>query len=246
MKESRASWQERYKDLFYDRSRGFIDGTAEFHRMCRDAIPKNARILEIGAGPSNPSSRFLATLGDVYGVDVDEEVKGNDALKEAHVISGDRYPFKDAFFDAALSNYVLEHVSDPRAHLQEVFRVLKPGGVYLFRTPNRYHYVALISAYTPHWVHVLLANRLRGLDPASHEPYPTLYRLNTRADVRLHARETGFSVEELRMVEKEPSYGMASRLLFFPFMAYERVVNASEKLGDLRANIFALLRKSGG
>lgn len=243
MKPAHATWQERYQSRFYDKSRGFIDGTAEFHSMCRQAIAQGARILEIGAGPSNPSSRFLAGLGDVVGVDVDAEVKRNDALREAYVISGDQYPVEENAFDAAVSNYVLEHVSEPREHLREVFRVLKPGGVYLFRTPNRYHYVALVSSLTPHWVHVALANRLRGLDPDSHEPYPTVYRLNTRADILRHAQAAGFSVEELRMVEKEPSYGMISRLLFFPFMAYERLVNASDFFGDLRANIFGVLRK---
>jgi hypothetical protein len=45
------------------------------------------------------------------------------------------------------------------------------------------------------------------------------------------------------MIEKEPSYGMCARPLFLAFMAYERLVNASEQLADLRANIIGVLRK---
>ena len=45
------------------------------------------------------------------------------------------------------------------------------------------------------------------------------------------------------MIEKEPSYGMASRLLFYPFLAYERTVNSTEAFAPLRANIPAVLRK---
>jgi hypothetical protein len=47
----------------------------------------------------------------------------------------------------------------------------------------------------------------------------------------------------MSMVEKEPSYGMKSRLLFFPMMVYERIVNYTEMLSWLRVNIFCAARK---
>ena len=46
-------------------------------------------------------------------------------------------PIKDSFFDIVLSFDVLEHIPDVDAHLSEVRRVLKPGGLYLFQTPNK-------------------------------------------------------------------------------------------------------------
>ena len=67
--------------------------------------------------------------------------------------------------------------------------------------------------------------------------------MNTPASVRRYARDAGFEVERLDMVEKEPTYGMAARPLFLAFMVYERVVNASERLASLRANMFVVLRK---
>ncbi|HUW95391.1 MAG TPA: class I SAM-dependent methyltransferase, partial [Anaerolineae bacterium] len=39
-------------------------------------------------------------------------------------------PFPSASFDAVLSCGVLEHVADERASLQEIKRVLKPGGFF--------------------------------------------------------------------------------------------------------------------
>lgn len=236
------TWQTEYLDRFYNPARGWKNGTLEFHELCA-AIPKGAEILEIGAGPSNRTSRFLATIGRVHGLDPDEAVKTNDALASASILSGDRYPFADATFDAAVSNYCIEHIADPATHLAEVSRVLKPGGVYVLRTPNRWHYVSLFSSLTPHWVHDLLANRLRNIGEDGHEPYPTVYAMNTRTDLARFARRAGLEIEDLRLVEKEPSYGMSSRVLFLAFMAYERAVNASDKVGFLRSNIFALLRK---
>lgn len=48
---------------------------------------------------------------------------------------GRHMPFEDGSFDSALSTEVLEHVFEPLAHLREVVRVLKPGGVYAFTVP---------------------------------------------------------------------------------------------------------------
>jgi SAM-dependent methyltransferase len=235
-------WQEAYLDRFY-RSRGFVDGTTEFHAMCAAHIPSGAAILEVGAGPSNPTSKYLSSLGRLSGLDVDPAVRSNAHLADARVLETDRFPFADASLDACVSNYVLEHVADPRSHLSEINRILKPGGVYLFRTPNRYHYVSLVSQLTPHWFHKRVANRLRNLDDRAPDPYPTYYRLNSRLAITRAAAHAGLRVRELRMVEKEPMYGMASRLLFVTFMLYERVVNSSPLFAVFRVNVFGVLER---
>jgi SAM-dependent methyltransferase len=236
-------WQQVYLNRFYNPSRGWVDGTTEFHAMCAARIPSRSSILEIGAGPSNPTSRYLSSLGSLSGVDVDPAVRSNDALADARVLETPTYPFADASFDACVSNYVLEHVEDPVAHLSEVARVLRPGGFYLFRTPNRYHYVTLVSGVTPHWFHRAVSNRLRTLPEDASGPYPTYYRVNSRGAIRRAAARAGLRVRELRMVEKEPAYGMVSRPLFLGFMLYERVVNASALFAPFRVNIFGVLER---
>jgi SAM-dependent methyltransferase len=236
------TWQESYLTRFYNPARGFVNGTKEFHALCAAAGRGASEILEIGPGPSNQTSRFLATLGRVRGLDVDPDALENDALASAEILTGSRFPFPDATFDLCVSNYVAEHLEDPAAHLREVHRVLRPNGAYVFRAPNRFHYVAAVAALTPHWFHELTANLLRKLPADSHAPYPAYYRMNSRRAVAQLAAATGFDVETLRLVEKEPSYGMASRAMFLAFTAYERAVNATELLADARANLFVVLR----
>ena len=65
--EVTAMWQDRYMTRFYDRASGWVDGTKEFHDLCIHHIPSRSKILEIGAGPSNQTSRFLKTLGKLRG-----------------------------------------------------------------------------------------------------------------------------------------------------------------------------------
>ena len=239
------SWQQRWLERYYDRSKGWVDGTELFHRMISERTPPDAKILEIGAGPSNATSRFLAGLGELHGLDPDPDVAENDALSSWAVLENDRYPFNDATFDICVSNYVVEHVEHAREHLAEIDRVLVPGGAYLFRTPNLFHYVGLAANFTPHRFHLLVANRMRAMDEDSHDPYPTMYRLNTRRAIRRAARAAGLSVERLSMIESEPMYGLSNRALFVAFMAYERIVNSSEIFAGLRVNILGSLGRGG-
>jgi SAM-dependent methyltransferase len=46
-------------------------------------------------------------------------------------------PFADASFASVVSMHSVEHVPDPERVLEEVVRVLEPGGVAVFATPNR-------------------------------------------------------------------------------------------------------------
>jgi SAM-dependent methyltransferase len=241
---STRQWQQAYMQRFYSPARGWVDGTTEFHELCRVSIPRGSSILEIGAGGTNPTSNFLASLGDVHGLDPDPHVGDNTALSDATVLDSPSFPFAEGSFDACVTNYVLEHVEDAMSHLMEVARVLRPGGVYVFRTPNRLHYVSLAAWLLPHWVHETVANRLRNLPADAHGPHRTIYALNTPHAIRRAAQRAGLGVETLRLVEKEPSYGMSSPLLFLALTGYERLVNSTESLAFLRSNIFGVLHKS--
>jgi SAM-dependent methyltransferase len=238
MSSIQKDWQEIYLERFYPQTSWRRDGTRDFFQVLKQNC--GDKILEIGAGPSNNTSDYLKTLGELHGIDVDPDVLENTALETAAVFE-ERFPFPDNSFDTCVSNYVCEHLKDPDAHLKEVRRVLRPGGIYVFRTPNRFHYTAIVSGLTPHSFHVKMANKLRAID--GHDPYPTWYRLNSRGRIRSFARVAGFEVEYLRLVEKEPSYGMSSRALFLIFTAYERVVNSADIFASFRSSLFVVLRK---
>jgi ubiquinone/menaquinone biosynthesis C-methylase UbiE len=230
-------------DRYYYSKPGFVGGTELFHALCELHFIEGQPILEVGAGPANPTTSFLSELGPVIGLDVSDEVLGNPNLTEAWVYRGGTMPFPDQSFGLCVSNYALEHVANPRAHFQQISRVLKPGGAYCFRTPNRWHYVTMASSLLPHSIHLRLANKLRRLDDNSHDPWPTVYRANTRGSLRKLARDTGFHIIDLRMIEAEPSYGAANVLLFYSMMAYERIVNSSDLFSSLRVNIFGTFLK---
>jgi SAM-dependent methyltransferase len=83
------------------------------------------RWLDFGAGRS-PYGRFMTGAELEYADFPTNEGFGaglNYALEP-----GRPCPAPDASYDGILSTQVLEHVEDPRAHLKDALRMLKPGG----------------------------------------------------------------------------------------------------------------------
>lgn len=80
---------------------------------------------------------------NVYGFDIDPE-SIEIALKQTSipkdnlkVCAAENLDFPSNYFDIVFSNEVLEHVNDDKKSVEEVMRVLKPGGQFIFFTPNR-------------------------------------------------------------------------------------------------------------
>jgi len=97
---------------------------------------KHGRVLDVGAGQGALSRRLLE-LG--YQVDACDLVPDNFRLEEVEcrrVWADCTLPFEPATFDAAMAVEVVEHVDGHRAFFAQIARVLKPGGVLVFTTPN--------------------------------------------------------------------------------------------------------------
>jgi SAM-dependent methyltransferase len=201
-----------------------------------------SRVLDLGAGAGRVTQMdFRGRAGWIAGVDLDEAVKGNPLLDEAHVTDGEQLPFANESFDLVFSDNVFEHVARPDRVFAEVHRVLRPGGSFLLKTPNRWHYAMLIARLTPLWFH-RFANRLRGR-PSEHT-FPTLYRANTASRLRQLGERSGFRIVAIEAVEGRPEYLRITAPSYLLGWAYERVVNATPKLAGLRVVLIATLERA--
>lgn len=111
---------------------------AAYEVLARRALSGAVDVLELGAG-ARPVSAAVPGARPVC-VDLSPEMlaagRALGQLGHALVADGQRLPFADARFDAAVSINVLEHVPDPAAFVAETARVLRPGGRVLMVTPN--------------------------------------------------------------------------------------------------------------
>jgi SAM-dependent methyltransferase len=239
----RCGVKELTQRLYYQRP-GWRDGTSQFAAMIRKRLESSSRLLDLGAGRGKTGPvGFRGQVATIVGVDPDTSIAGNVTVDYRVRGCGETLPFRAAAFDLVFSDWVMEHLADPSTAVAEVFRVLKPGGFFVFRTGNLFHYSYAIAAATPHWFHRLIANRVRALSNADDHLDQTYYRINTLSAVRRGLARAGFIVEEISLVEAEPSYLMFSVPSFLLGLAYERLVNHLAWLARLRACIFVCARK---
>ena len=203
--------------------------TLLLRRMRADSV-----CLDYGAGRGNVRQmNFRGIAAHVAGIDPEEAVMQNPFLDEAAVfdVKSNRIPHADDRFDLVFADNVMEHVADPAAALREIGRVLKPGGLFLAKTPNKWHYMPIIARLTPIAFHRFY-NRLRGREVA--DTFPTLYRCNTASAVQAHARAAGLTVRSVKMVEGRPEYLRLTAPTYFAGYLFERIVNAASWLSWAR------------
>ncbi len=134
-------YKTRDEDIF-TASRRTIDRMASY----ADKIDENTKIIDIGGGFSG-SARYLAKKFGchvtVLNLSETENQRGRKMNKEQgldHLIdvidgSFENIPFPDASFDIVWSEDAILHSEDRKKVVEEVSRVLKPDGEFIFTDP---------------------------------------------------------------------------------------------------------------
>lgn len=110
------------------------------------------KILEIGVGGEGGCLLELMHNNEIHGIDVSDSAINNCRRLGINVIKGnldhDLIPFKDDSFDVVFAFEVFEHFANPQHALEEIWRVLKPSGIFICSTP---------STCTHHWPRLFYA-----------------------------------------------------------------------------------------
>jgi SAM-dependent methyltransferase len=237
---------KRYIDKYYPPDR--FDGTFQFYTRIRSRISKGMKVLNMGCGlPSrNPIKILKGEVSWIVGADVDPAAALNDEVDEVFIYDGNAFPFREKEFDIVYCDYVMEHLERPVQFMREIRRVLKPGGIFFFRTPNRFHYVPIATRLIPRRWHERLSKRLRNLSNEDDKTYPTFYAFNSRSQIVKAALSAGFHQDSITLewVECEPYYLLFSLPTFIAGLLYERIVNSSSLLKFFRVNIFGAIENN--
>lgn len=197
----------------------------------------NARILDVGCGFD---TKTLALVdGPRVGIDLVDTFVPAPGVKVLRA-SGEALPFRDESFDVVCCRSVLEHVENPQALFQDVRRVLRPGGVFVIVTPNRWDYISLLSSAVPNRWHPRLVHLVTGR--REEKTFPTFYRANTVAALRRIAERSGLQVQELQLCRQHPHYLRRSLVLYSVGVMFEQLVQ--RPIAMLRPMILGTFRRS--
>ncbi len=219
----------------------YRDEDWHFRQLIARHLRPGSVVLDAGCGRDVANAKFLQSAScQVVGVDLDPRLVQNP--KPKYRVRGrlEQLPLGDESTDLITCRYVIEHLVEPRRVLREFARVLRSDGKCILLTPNRWHYVTLISRLTPLGFHRWV-NARRGV--AKEDVFPTHYCMNTRAQLLAAARGARLKLVEIHMLETRPNYMLFSVPTFLLGMLYERVVNGISWLAGLRVNILAVFEK---
>lgn len=141
---TRDEWLRHQHDVWNKRSSAYnkLDWVKKqdfLSKMVFFADPQvRSRALDIGTGPGVVAATVAQYVQEVVGIDISEDMleqaqeqnKHNPGIK--FLLSNvENMEFQDNHFDMATARMVFHHVADCEAALNEVFRVLAPGGCFV-------------------------------------------------------------------------------------------------------------------
>lgn len=212
-------------------------------RMVRDG---HRKVLDWGCGHGQNAAGLIARGLDVSAFDYRPRDREPGMLKddagglrrlelfpevEAYIERHDpvAMPYDDDTFDAVLSMGVLEHVGDPDGSLEEIKRVLQPGGtVYVYKLPNKFSYTERLGKRAGYYWHGQL-------------PDDRLYTMGTALDL---LGRHGFEVLDARMANMLPLNRTGAKLpwLTGPLWTANRALEKVPGLNLVSTNVELVAR----
>jgi SAM-dependent methyltransferase len=187
-----------------------------FQVLIRTRVRPGDVVLDAGCG-RDAASAELCSAGTYIGVDLERPRFRGNALQG----NLENLALRTESIDLAISDSVLEHVADPSVVFGEIHRVLKPGGRFIFLTPNLWHYTALVAYMVPNRWHPRIVRQTEGRNEV--DTFPTLYRCNTAGAIRRFSLGR-FRIARLQYLTQYPNYLSFNTALFALGSLYEKTL----------------------
>jgi len=125
-------------------------------RLIRRLHPSANRIVDLGCGRGG----FVETCGrelvTALGVDNESAAAAICRTRQLPFLLGDAasLPFASASLDVVRAKEIIEHLTDARPMLREVYRVLRPNGLFLSHVPSQFSMLYPVANFWDDYTHV--------------------------------------------------------------------------------------------
>lgn len=111
-------------------------GNRRFYEILESIDFKNKSLLDVGCGDGSDLLNFKKMGAIPFGIEPSEEfvkiAKEKDSDLVVKIGKGESLPFEEKFFDIVVSKYAMQTSLDVPKIFEEVARVLKPEGYFIF------------------------------------------------------------------------------------------------------------------
>lgn len=246
----RDMYNKRYLNGYRDTLYGYeyARSSALDHFISKILKMNNAKkVLDYGSGSGLYVDlwRTVFPLADLYFCDISPvplkmlikkypEFKSNCALVESN-----RALLDNDYFDVVLSIEVMEHVENLNDYLNDIHRLIKPGGTFVWTTPcaNRFSVEHIVNILTKNIEHTHDGyRRWKWEDPAH------LRRMKSN-EIKIKLQEIGFETFEFRFrahffsyvctrLCKGPLTHFGEKLMLLDYLLFRKLSNGASMIGS--------------
>ncbi len=192
----------------------------------RKTLNKKSIVLDAGCGSRGILYEFKGDCKKIIGVDRDRELlwrnKFVDEKIEADLAS---IPLESESIDIVVAEFVLEHLKKPKDVFKEINRILKPGGVFIFLTPNVLNPIMGTSKFLPHFLHKFFLTKVLKKKIKAHQ---TFYKTNSYTNLVKGFNGAGFEGVEIVRAGNPEYLGFCKPLVVFSVL-FDKFLNSKLK-----------------
>lgn len=233
--------QNELRDQYRQLSPGWRPATEVYADLVRAHLRLGSRVLDLGCGRGGLVEQLSHPLNQIAGVDPDELSLREHRLALPRTVGlSDSLPFASNTFDVAFASWLLEHLERPLSTFNQISRVLKPGGVFVFITPNTRHPLSALNRSLGKFSQLQgrLVERFYGR--AETDAFSTYYRANSETAVSDLCREANLEIKQLLLIP-DPTYLAFNQPFFKAMIWFDKQLADSRQL-----HMVACLQKTGG
>lgn len=206
--------QNTLREQYRRRHPHWRPATEVYAGLVRQNLRPESRVLDLGCGRGGLVEQLEHPLRLIAGVDPDHPSLREHRLPLPRVQAiSNHLPFAARSFDIIFASWLLEHLVRPEDDVAEISRVLRPGGAFIFITPNARHPLATLNRLLGRLgaLQARLVQRLYGR--AETDTFATAYRANDHARLSQLATNADLHLETLSAIP-DPTYLAFTPTLF--------------------------------
>lgn len=207
--------QLKFKRRYKSEHPNWDDSMVLLVELLKSRLSNGMSVLDAGCGKHNFVLDELSFLHfkEKIGLDATKEVtEGNQSVDRIVYGNLNSIPFPDNSFDLVTSLWVLEHLENPKKVFSEIYRILKPNGIFAFVTPNADSFlIRLRSIMNKHIAERLVYYFYGRVDEDTFEVF---YRANRIKILEQLASNLGFK-QDIILLNQDPSYTSFDGITYF-------------------------------